>query len=290
MKTMIQCIVLFLFVFSLAGCGAAPASGPITLAAETLLPGFPDTLGGAHLLYEREGGIFYAIPGKGPAVKVVDQGSWPRWFPAGDAFVFVRDDDLLVYTFSNNQERAVYRADEGGHKPLSPDVHPVSGEIWFIAGNQIKSVDIKNGQVGSRFSGNDFRELDISPDGTFAAVTVKRLAGYQVERIDLVDGSFRKIGRGCSASISGNGALITVNLAGHTRLAMHDSISGNPLKILESPNQLKLDNQKCSNHPDWMVGIAEDRERAVILQNTADGRAWQLVGESGCDRPDLLIR
>ncbi len=43
----------------------------------------------------------------------------------------------------------------------------------------------------------------------------------------------------------------------------------------------EADNQKWSNHPDWIAGIVEGKAQDIMVQRTGDGRVWRVTDEAG---------
>lgn len=254
-------------------------------AAKLPLAHHPD-LRESRLLYQRTDGIYLRTPGEQSARKLIRNGTYPRWVPGGDAFVFIRDDQILLYEFENKRERILAQASS----PRAVAFHPNGEAVWFIDGKNLCSAPRTGGgpvRIEERTA--DFRELNFAPDGTFLAVTVKRLTGFRVERLDPFTGRKNEIGRGCSANVSPDGRTITVNLGSHRELALHDSATGRETSRLFAPPGLQLDNQHWSNHPDWIVAVAEGDSTYVIAQRVSDGKAYRLTPESDCNRPALFF-
>ncbi|MBP7276101.1 MAG: hypothetical protein KBA51_07850 [Kiritimatiellae bacterium] len=283
MKTMLHAYRRFAVCAALVLCSAAalrPAENPKDLPLSA-----PRELGRARLLYERADGVYLCEPGARHAERIAQGGSRPHWSPDGTSVVFIRGTEVTVRNLADRTERVVAR----GKTPRVALFHPSGKEIWFLDGHAVRAVHQAGGASREILSGADFRELDIAPDGSFVAVTVKRRIGYQVERHDPATGHTIRIGRGCSASVSPDGRFITVNAGNHRQLSLRDSRTGREARTLPAPPGMSFDNQRWSNHPDWIVSIREGERRHVLLHRVGDGRSWRITAHDDCDRPALFV-
>lgn len=276
-------IILMLALTGLAGFTLVAISGPEKPGELPLSA--PGELKNARLLYHRSDGIYLRTPGDRHAKKLLGNARYPRWAPDGSGFAFIRDDQVMLYSFASKSERALARA----KKLQSVAFHPAGKEVWFIDGDSIRSVHISNGEVKTTRDGIDVREFDIAPDGRYVAATIKRLVGFRVELLGLPAGKDTAIARGCSASISPDGKYVTVNTGDHTTLSLRHLGNGKEWKTLLAPAGMKLDDQQWSNHPDWIVGVGEDAKGYVIAHRVSDGKAWRITPESDGGRPDLYV-
>lgn len=277
-----------IWIFAAAAfiAGAAVVTAVIASSKPESLPlDAPAELANARLIYQRSDGIYLRTPGARSAKKLVGNGTHPRWSPDGDSFAFIRGQQVMLYDGDTKKERAVATA----KKLRAVAFHPNGKEIWFIDGETIGSVRLDGGAVTERLRGSDFRELDIAIDGSFLAVTVKRLVGYRVEIFPLPSGNENVVARGCSASISPDGKYVTVNTGDHTKLSLRDRASGKEWQSIHAPDSIKLDDQHWSNHPAWIVSTSEGAQRSVFVHRVDDGKSWRITPESDCRRPDLFI-
>lgn len=248
------------------------------------LPAVPPELRGARLLYQRPDGVYVRTLGQAGAVRVAAGGATPRWAPDGKSFAFLRDGQIVRFRFGEGTETVLARVSKG--RALA--FHPGGREVFFSDGDDIRAVDTVTGKVRTAVRGLSALELDLAPDGSFLAATVKAW-GFRVIRQDLPTGPRVEIGRGCSAGVSADGRYITVNLAGHERLALMDSKTGERRRWIPSPAGQRLDNQKWSNRSGWIAAVLEGPRREILVQRAEDGATWRATDEGDCDRPDLWI-
>ena len=274
MVKLILCVLLF------AGCGnpesGANAAGP---SVETKPPA---ALENAKLVFQRPEGVFLQRVGREPEL-LVEGGSWPRWSADGSFVAFVRGNRIGRILLESG--RVEFLADAGD--PNAVAVPPGGEEIWFTDGDAVKAVSTLDRTVRTLAEGPRFLEIDAGPEGRRLVATVKHL-GYRIRTYDVVAGSSDTLAKGCSASFSPDGTTVTNNLDGHTRLALLDAGSGASGGVVPAPSGIKTDNQFWSNHPDWIVSMAEESGN-VLAHRVSDGRVWRLYGGGGADRPDMYV-
>lgn len=273
--------LLIAFGVIVAGCGQRRAPLPGT----ALLLEAPTELRGARLLFQRPDGVWFLELGKPAAERVAEGGRWPRWSPDGRAFAFVRGNSIFLRDAATGAERELAAA----RKPRAVAFHPQGNEVWYTDGARVMAVSVNGGAPREALTGAEFMELALSPDGRFAVATVRALGGYRVARFDLPAGERRDIARGCSAGVSADGRLITVNRGGHDRLDLFDAESGAFSRELLAPPDVRLDNQQWSNHPDWMAAVIEGERQDIVIQRVSDGRVWRVTDVGDADRPDLWV-
>lgn len=271
-----------LAVVTLTGCGAsAPreTEGGAGLPLET-----PPGLTGAKLLYQRADGIYLRDLGRGKPRRLAAKGAWPRWAPDGKSVVFLRGNQVVLFDLARKAERVVAEV----ARARTVAFHPDGRQVLVADGKTVKSIALADGRSKPVLSGSVIYELDVAAAGDFLVATVKTL-GYRVRRYALPSGASAELGRGCSASVSPDGRLATINVDGHRELWLVDTQTGKDQQRLLAPAGGQLDNQKWSNHPDWIVGIVEGERQDIVVQRARDGRVWRVTDVGDADRPDLWV-
>ncbi len=247
----------------------------------------PAALDRALLLYQDGEGILLSRPAAGEAPRrVAPGGRYPRWLSDGRHFVFIRGNDVLLHDLDDGSE--IVLASPG--KPGAVAVNAVGDDVFFIADRAVYRVRgaVAKGElprVEAVLQGADFREIAIHGDRIVTTTGIP-LRGYGVYVHEPPYGDERRLGKGCSAGLSPDGTLATINLDGHTELALIDVASGERRGVVPAPAGRQLDNQCWSNHPDWIAAVSH--ENRVYLQRVPDGAVWAVVGPEG-DRPSLFV-
>jgi hypothetical protein len=245
---------------------------------------FPPALQTARVLYHRPDGIYLRTSEAPRPVKLVDNGTYPRWAPDGKRFAFLRGNEVMLYCFEQNDTQHLATASQGRALVFDAD----GREVLFTDDRTVRAVNVDSRAVRTVLEGPPFLELDIASDGSFLAATVRH-RGYRVFRYALPSGEALEIDRGCSAGISPDNRWIMVNLDGHTRLALHDGRTGELRRVVHAPEGQMLDNQSWSNQPGWIAAIREGRRQDAVLQDTETGATWRITDEGDVDRPDLYV-
>ncbi len=131
----------------------------------------------------------------------------PRWSPDGKHIAFIHDNTIML--FSKNTGKIKQLAKAGKAKALC--FYPDGKSIIYPNNKNLRRVDISNGKVTPLLTGDSFYEVDMAVKGNRLATTVKTITGYKVQVFDLQNGSVRTVSRGCSASLSPDGNMVTVN-------------------------------------------------------------------------------
>ncbi|MDD4341850.1 MAG: hypothetical protein PHO14_06405 [Kiritimatiellae bacterium] len=266
----------------LTGCGASGSRGAkdgTELPLET-----PPGLKAAKLLYQRADGIYLQTLGQGASRRLAANGGWPRWAPDGKAFVFLRGNHIVLFDLATKSERVITEVAQA----RTVAFHPDGRHIFVASGKSVRSIALADGRSKEVLSGSAIYELDVAASGDFLVATVKSL-GYRVRRYALPSGASTELGRGCSASVSPDGRLATINVDGHHELRLVDTQTGGGGRRLMAPEGFQIDNQKWSNHPDWITGIIEGEAQNIVVQRVSDGQVWRVTDEGDGDRPDLWV-
>lgn len=239
------------------------------------------------VVYEYKGGIWCTEVGQRNPVCLVPDGSYPRWSPDGCFVSFRRGNRVMRISSDGKQEEYLTEGEILG----AVMYHPNGREVLFIDGKQVKSVSLENKKVHCVAKGYQFAEIDISADGKRLVCTVMK--PIRILTFDLETGKKRTLVRGCSASLSPNGKLVTSLGGRHTKLYLRSWESGESVSSIDAPAGFRFDNQFWSNHPDWIASQAELEKKApgdIYIHQISRNLAFQVTFTEGCDRPDLFVR
>lgn len=267
--------ILWLPLFLTLACGRspAPASGPP--------PAWPPALQGARLLAETPAGIALIDP---EPHRLTEGGRWPRWAADGESFFFIRG--AAVYRQPPRPEAATRIF--SGRRVRSLAVPGCGTRLWIAADNRILSLDLASGATTVLLDEVDALELDSDAAGTRMALTARVRGGYEV-RAYTAAGDFLGSGRGCSANLSPDGRIMTVNLQGHEEMRLVQLDNPEASTQLSAPEALTADNQSWSADPDWISSIDERRHRVIWAHHVPDNRSFPLTLPGDWDRPALWI-
>jgi uncharacterized membrane protein YbhN (UPF0104 family) len=246
-------------------------------------PGQPP---GGKVVFQRPDGIFTLTIGEKQERQLTTSGSYPRWSPDGKQIAFVDDNRIEIMTAAGENIRELART---AGKAYAVCFHPDGHSVLFTDQEKIQRVEIDGGKVTTVVSGNEFLELDLSHNGGILVATEKRLGGYRVVAFNLAEGSRHTISRGCSASISPDGRLITVNSSDHRELYLfgsQDNIRHSVLPMIEGK---KFDNQFWSNNQDWLASKSEGDAENIYLHHIPSSSGFQITFSGHCDRPDYFL-
>ena len=168
---------------------------------------------------------------------------------------------------------------------------PDGKSVLFSDGTFLKKVELATGRVTTLLENNEFREFDLSADGMRLAATVRTLLGTKVLVFDLGSGMKERTvaNNGCSASLSPDGRLITVNSGNHRKLDLYNWQTLESVGFVSAPQGLKFDNQYWSNHPEWLVSTSEGGGPDIYLHHVPSNTAYRVTSTGDCDRADLFV-
>lgn len=216
---------------------------------------------------------------------LVRHASHPRWSPDGERVAAVSEREILVVHARSGEATPVATAED----PVTVAWHPSGEKLFFTDGNTVRMVELGTRSVSTVVEGHRVLELDVGPDGKTLVGTVKRM-GYSIHVFDLTTGDSKNIAKGCSASMSPDGTLVTNLLNDHENLDLIKPDSGDRVRLLEAPAGVVYDNQYWTNHPDWIAGELEGDKHDIILINATDGRVRRITNEGRATRGDVYIR
>ena len=167
--------------------------------------------------------------------------------------------------------------------------HPNGSHVLFTDGKTVRSVDLQTRMVKTVLHDWLVRELDISRDGRHLAATVRK-AGYHVYVFDLQTGDSKRLARGCSANMSPDGRLVSLNTGGHRVLSFRSATSGEESGAIHSLPELRFDNHSWANAQDWIVCVSEGDTGNVFVHRVSTDEAFQITFRGNCNRPDLYVQ
>jgi hypothetical protein len=272
----ISTTLLILAGVALSGCGDSNGSAESTPIAESSLS--------YSVAYQRGDDVFVKDHDAEPRL-LVRNATHPRWDPDGSRVATVSARNILVVDAHSGEATTVATAAD----PVTVAWHPSGERLFFTDRNMVRIVDLETQAVSTVVEGHRVLELDVAPDGTTLVGTVRR-SGYAIRVFDLEAGNSRNIARGCSASISPDGKMVTNLLSGHRNLDLIKPANGDRVRLLDAPDGVVYDNQYWTNHPDWIAGELEGDKRDIVLINATDGRVRRVTDEGTASRGDVFIR
>lgn len=250
----------------------------------------PANLPMGKLVFQRTDGLYISTFGKGKKVrtpvKITDNGSKPRWSPDGNNIAYIYKSDIMLHRLGKNSSKNI--AYSGSPRTLC--FHPDGKSVLFTDGNSLKAIRINRGKVKTLFKApGEIREISISRDGKFFALTLKTRFGFQVQVYDVNNKEFRKVSGGCSANINPQGTIVTVNSRDHRKLLFFDVETFDAIGSIHAPAGSTFDNHVWTNHPLWITSIKEGKNQNVYLHNKKSDHSFQLTTIGGCLRADAHI-
>ncbi len=273
------------FLFPGQGGGSAGAfSAPTIGSAEGAGgQGLPQNVSG-KFVYQRQGAVYTRRIGSDAPQLLVKRGSWPRWSPDGTQVGYLDGNNIMLISARGGKPALLATAGKARALVFAPD----GGAIIFTDGSALRSVGLKGGKVTTLLEGYEMLEIDAAGAPVRIAATVRKRFGYSVYVFDLKKGTHRAVATGCSASLSPDGGLVTVNGRRHLLLHLYDWNSLDTTGAVKAPAGYKFDNQFWSNSPHWLISVAE-KNGDLFMHQLPQNRAYRLTRSGGCDRPDLFI-
>lgn len=240
----------------------------------------------AKVVYQCDDGICKKLIGEETPILLTNNGTYPRWSPDGKWIAFVRGNTIMRMTANGKKIQMMARA-------IAPRAvaWTFDGRVIFTDGHVVKAVHSTTLTVETLITGPKFFEIDMvhSTKGDILAATVKTNFSYQVKIFDLKTGKKRTIARGCSASLSPDGRLVTVNTDNHKQLDLYQAHSGIKKGHINAPSRFKFDNHFWSTSQNWIVSQSEGKYANIFVHHVPTNRVWQVTFTDNCDRPDLYI-
>ncbi len=236
-----------------------------------------------RLVYEREEGIAVKYLASNRSELIVPGGRYPRWTPDGNGFGCIVGKSILYVDLETGMRRVLAEPEKPGALVFT------TSSLIYSDGNQLKQVALDTEIETVLPVKGRLLELDIDRKESVLAATRKTLTGYNVDVYYLPEFTRRSSVAGCSASLSPDGRLVTVNSRSHRKLFLYSVAKNTKKKVLHSTRPQRYDNQLWTNHPDWIVVTAEGEDHDIVLQSVLDGSLWPLTCNGDSDRGDLFI-
>ncbi|WP_419176051.1 lysylphosphatidylglycerol synthase domain-containing protein [Desulfosediminicola sp.] len=237
------------------------------------------------VVYQRADGIYMTEINAGITEKLVSGGTYPRWSPDGEQVAYVSGNDIMLFDQNDKKSRKLVTAGEARAVCFRED----GKAVLFTDGKSVREVEIATGTTRTLIKGNRFFEIDIAAGGRQLTVTEKSLTGYRVRIYDLKSSEAANVARGCSASFSPNGKLVTVNGGDHTFVQLYGVEDLQERGRIPSPQGQRFDNHFWSNHRDWLVSTVEGKATNIYIHHVPTGNSRKVTDFGDCDRADLFI-
>lgn len=261
--------ILFCFLlFSVSAATAAPI----------------DTLSG-KIVYQTPAGIYEIAVGEKTPYRLVDYGTNPRWSPDGKQIAFVHNNAIMLFSKKTGKIKQLAKAE----KAKSLCFYPDGQSVVFTDNKLLRRVEIANGKITTLLAGGPFYEVDMASKGNRLAATVKTLTSYKVQVFDQKSGSVRTVSRGCSASLSPDGDMVTVNTKKHRVLSLFNWENLKEVGQIHAPSGMQFDNQLWSNNPEWLSSTTEGELNNIFLHHASSDTSYQITTSGDCDRADLYV-
>lgn len=242
---------------------------------------------GAKIVYQCRHGICKKEIGETKPTQLANNGTYPRWSPDGRWIAFVNANAIMRMDSEGNNSQVMVKAST----PRAVAWSPNGQKVLFTDGKTVREVHIKTLAVETLVAGSRFLEIDIANSFTnrILAATVKTLFSFEVKIFNLKTGENRTIASGCSASLSPDGRIVTVNANDHQQLNLYWVHSGALKGRITAPHQLQFDNQFWSNSKDWIMSKSEGKRADIFIHRVSTDQALQVTFSGVCDRPDLYV-
>lgn len=248
-------------------------------------PFLPENISGKLVYHSTKGGIYIGKLGEFKSLKIVEQGMYPRWSPDGESIAYIDKNKIMLIHEKSREAKVLANAGRARALCFSPD----GKSVLFTDGKMLRSVEIESHIVKTILDGHELLEIDAAGAPTRIAATVRTSYGYKVQVFDLGSGEKRAVKNGCSASLSPDGTLITVNGKKHRILYLYHWASLKLAGKINAPAKEKFDNQFWSNSPHWLISVTEGEKRDAFIHHVSENRHYRVTWTGDCDRADLFI-
>ncbi len=239
----------------------------------------------AKIVYQRADGIYEIAVGEKTAHRLVNYGTNPRWSPDGQKLAFIHGNAIMLLSKKTGKIQLLAKA----AKAKSLCFYPDGKSVVYTDDKLLRLVTIASGKISTLLTSGPFYEVDMADKSNRLAVTVKTLFSYKVQVFDLQNGSARTVSKGCSASLSPDGNMVTVNSQSHRVLSLFDWKNLTKVAQIHAAPGLQFDNQLWSNNPEWLSSTTGGDIRNIYLHHFPSDTSYQITTSGDCDRADLYV-
>lgn len=246
------------------------------------------------LVFQRESercpeGVYVARIGGRFGVRIAN-GRYPRWSPDGRWIAYLAGSNVCVMNAQGRARRVVATTDDP--QPHALAFHPSGRELWFPDGDRLRAVRLADGETRTVMSNVAVRGLAFSSDGGRMVISV---AGHRMFALVVTNGCVvqpgRRLGRGCSAALSPDGAWYSDLDGRHVCIRLRRWDDDSVVAILDGPERWPVDNESWSNHARWLAVRTERPGPVDVWVWDLDSkRAVRLTGTGDVNRPHLWVQ
>ena len=238
-----------------------------------------------RIVYQRNDGIYILDLKTNEGKRLVSFGSYPRWSPDGRYIAFVHNNNIMMTDVTGLENKILATAQRARAVCFAPD----GKAVFYTDGKKLQRVELQSKKITTILKDDELREIDISNNGKMMTATVRTPLGLRVRVFDLVSGAVQTVARGCSASLSPDSTLVTVNGQSHDKLYLFKLETLEKSGYVSSPYGMKFDNQYWSNDAQWIVSTSEGNHRDIYIHHVPSDSSFQLTETGDSDRADLFV-
>lgn len=282
-------VTFFLWIFLLPDSESLPKNQVFQYAGVSTANGIKNApelnaMPSGKVVYQRPDGIYTITIGAPKPQRLVEYGTYPRWSPDGRFVAFVAGNRIMLVSALGGEPQFIASATKAKAVCFSPD----GRSLLFTDGINLRRVDLKQKNITTVLEGYEFLEIDAAGNGSRLAATIRTLTGFSVRAFDLHTGENRLVARGCAASLSPDGSIITVNGRKHNTLNMYQWDSLKQVNQIDAPANGKFDNHFWSNSQSWVVSTSEGERHDIYIHHVPSNTSYRITTSGDCDRGDFF--
>ncbi len=237
------------------------------------------------MIFEKGRDIYLQSLSAGKMQQVASASRYPRWSFSGDQFAFIQGKDIVTVQHTDLHQTHRISADAPHALCFSQnDTH-----LLYSDGNILYELNLADNSKKVLLKSHTIYEIDSSSDGGKIAFTEKPFSGYQVVLFTRKDNKKRVVKKGCSASLSPDGSLVSVLSGDHRKLFLYNTESLELAKTLHAPPSRTFDNQAWSNENDLVLSTIEGKTTSLALHNIINSEYIMLTPQGDFDRGDIFL-